>query len=260
MAFLEIDDLQKVSAAPRRADFSLAVGQGEFVSFLGPSGCGKTTTLRMVAGFETPSERASSASTAATSSLRPSQRNIGMVFQAYALFPNMTVADNVAFGMKVAGRPKAEIRSRVAEMLALIGLPDLGARYPFPALRRPAAARGAGPRARRQAARSSCSTSRSRRSTPRSASAAHRDPRDPARARHHHDLRHPRPGRGAVDVRPHRGDERRASPSRSAPRSRSTTTRHALRRDLRRHAQPRRRLSRCATAPGRSRAARTTSR
>jgi putative spermidine/putrescine transport system ATP-binding protein len=107
------------------------VGEGEFVSFLGPSGCGKTTTLRMVAGFETPNEGLIRIDGRDVVNLKPSQRDIGMVFQAYALFPNMTVAQNVAFGLKVAGMPRAQIDARVAEMLAIIKLPDLGARYPF---------------------------------------------------------------------------------------------------------------------------------
>jgi len=132
MAFLEISGLQKVYGETRVVrDFDLAVETGEFVSFLGPSGCGKTTTLRMVAGFETPSAGVIRIEGRDVVDLRPSQRNIGMVFQAYALFPNMTVADNVAFGLRVAGRPKAETAARVEEMLALIGLPDLGGRYPF---------------------------------------------------------------------------------------------------------------------------------
>jgi putative spermidine/putrescine transport system ATP-binding protein len=132
MAFLEISGLQKFYGETHVVrDFDLAVDTGEFVSFLGPSGCGKTTTLRMVAGFETPSDGVIRIEGRDVVNLRPSQRNIGMVFQAYALFPNMTVADNVAFGLRVAGRPKAETAARVEEMLALIGLPDLGARYPF---------------------------------------------------------------------------------------------------------------------------------
>jgi len=132
MAFLEISNLQKVYGTTHVVrDFNLDVAQGEFVSFLGPSGCGKTTTLRMVAGFETPSEGSIRIGGRDVVNLRPNQRNIGMVFQAYALFPNLTVAQNVAFGLKVAGAPRAEADQRVAEMLGLIKLPDLGARYPF---------------------------------------------------------------------------------------------------------------------------------
>lgn len=132
MTFLTIEHLEK-SFGPNRVvkDFNLAVEKGEFVSLLGPSGCGKTTVLRMVAGFETPSAGRIAIDGADVVRLRPNQRNIGMVFQAYALFPNLTVAQNVGFGLKVKGTPRAEIAARVAEMLALIGLPDLGGRYPF---------------------------------------------------------------------------------------------------------------------------------
>ncbi|SKA85783.1 putative spermidine/putrescine transport system ATP-binding protein [Thiothrix eikelboomii] len=132
MAFLEISNLQKDYAGNRVVEnFNLAVEQGEFVSFLGPSGCGKTTVLRMVAGFETPSAGLIRIDGKDVVNLKPNQRNIGMVFQAYALFPNMTVAQNLAFGLKVAGKSKAEIEATVKEMLALIKLEALGQRYPF---------------------------------------------------------------------------------------------------------------------------------
>jgi putative spermidine/putrescine transport system ATP-binding protein len=132
MAFLEISDLRK-SFGPLNVvqNFDLAVERGEFVSFLGPSGCGKTTTLRMVAGFEQPSAGAIRINGLEVTGLRPNQRNVGMVFQSYALFPNMTVAENVGFGLKVAKRPAAEIRARVEEMLELIKLPTLAGRYPY---------------------------------------------------------------------------------------------------------------------------------
>ena len=112
-------------------DFNLDVGTGEFVSFLGPSGCGKTTMLRIVAGFEEPSAGKVFVGGKDVTSLKPNQRNIGMVFQAYALFPNLTVAQNIGFGLKVAGVGKAEADARVAEMLNLIKLPDFGDRYPY---------------------------------------------------------------------------------------------------------------------------------
>jgi putative spermidine/putrescine transport system ATP-binding protein len=132
MAFLEINHLEKSFGAVHVVkDFNLVIEKGEFVSFLGPSGCGKTTVLRMVAGFETPSSGSIRIGDQDVTSLRPNQRNIGMVFQAYALFPNLTVAQNVGFGLRVAGKAKAEIEARVADMLRLIGLPGLGERYPF---------------------------------------------------------------------------------------------------------------------------------
>ncbi|MBP1807394.1 ABC transporter ATP-binding protein [Rubellimicrobium aerolatum] len=132
MAYLDILNLQKSFGANRVVrDFSLPIDKGEFVSLLGPSGCGKTTVLRMVAGFETPDEGAIRIEGRDVVPLRPNQRNIGMVFQSYALFPNLTVAGNVGFGLKVAGVAGAETRARVAEMLELIGLPEMGGRYPF---------------------------------------------------------------------------------------------------------------------------------
>jgi putative spermidine/putrescine transport system ATP-binding protein len=132
MTFLTLTNIQK-SFGPVKVvhDFNMAINKGEFISFLGPSGCGKTTILRMVAGFETPSGGSIVINDRDQSSLKPNQRNIGMVFQAYALFPNMNVFDNVAFGLKIAGKPQAEIRARVTEMLELIGLAHLGERYPY---------------------------------------------------------------------------------------------------------------------------------
>ena len=132
MSFLTISNLEKSFGANRVVkDFNLKVDKGEFISLLGPSGCGKTTVLRMVAGFETPTAGGISIDGQDVVRLKPNARNIGMMFQAYALFPNLTVADNVAFGLRVKGVPRAERDARVAEMLKLIGLPDLGGRYPF---------------------------------------------------------------------------------------------------------------------------------
>lgn len=132
MAFLEISNLEKSFGANHVVkDISLSIEMGEFVSLLGPSGCGKTTVLRMVAGFEVPTSGSIRIDGVDVIGLRSNQRNIGMVFQSYALFPNLTVAQNVAFGLKVAGVDKRETAERVKEMLTLIGLPDLHARYPF---------------------------------------------------------------------------------------------------------------------------------
>ncbi|MFT3689256.1 ABC transporter ATP-binding protein [Paenirhodobacter sp.] len=132
MTFLSLRNLQKSFGATRVVrDFNLDVEKGEFISLLGPSGCGKTTVLRMVAGFEVPTSGNIVIDGKDVTARRPNQRNIGMVFQAYALFPNLTVAQNVGFGLKVKGTPAREIAQRVEEMLALIGLPDLGGRYPF---------------------------------------------------------------------------------------------------------------------------------
>ena len=107
MAFLEIEHLEK-SFGPNKVvkNFNLKIEKGEFISLLGPSGCGKTTVLRMVAGFETPTSGSIRIDGQDVVGLKPNRRNIGMMFQAYALFPNLTVAQNVAFGLKVAGVDK----------------------------------------------------------------------------------------------------------------------------------------------------------
>jgi len=132
MSFLQLSQLRKsFDTTPVVKDFNLSIEQGEFVSLLGPSGCGKTTVLRMIAGFETPSAGSIRIDSREVTALRPNQRNVGMVFQSYALFPNLTVGENVAFGLKVKGVSRSERMARVAEMLDLVGLGDLGKRYPF---------------------------------------------------------------------------------------------------------------------------------
>jgi putative spermidine/putrescine transport system ATP-binding protein len=133
MAYLELDNVNKVFGKETVAvkDFNLDVEKGELVSFLGPSGCGKTTTLRMVAGFEVPTTGTIRIDGNDITNVPPNKRNVGMVFQAYALFPNMSVGDNIGFGMKVAKRPKNEIKERVDEMLDLIHMPGYEERYPY---------------------------------------------------------------------------------------------------------------------------------
>jgi len=112
-------------------DFNLDVERGEFVSFLGPSGCGKTTTLRMIAGFENPTTGKITIDDQEITDKAPNQRNVGMVFQAYALFPNMTVAQNIGFGLRVRKENQTAIKERVAEMLAIIHLENKGNSYPW---------------------------------------------------------------------------------------------------------------------------------
>jgi putative spermidine/putrescine transport system ATP-binding protein len=132
MAFLELTDIRKTFGATVAVEsFDLQVERGEFVSFLGPSGCGKTTTLRMIAGFEQPTGGRITLDGADITRRPPNRRNVGMVFQSYALFPNMTAAQNIAFGLKLRKVPRAEIDRRVRELLALIGLPGLERRYPY---------------------------------------------------------------------------------------------------------------------------------
>src|SRR5262245_63625164 len=122
--FLSVRNIRKAFANNTVVqDFNLDIGAGEFVSFLGPSGCGKTTVLRMVAGFEEPTAGTILVGGRDVTRLKPNQRNVGMVFQAYALFPNLTVAQNVAFGLKVAGAAKADADKRVKEMLDINKLP-----------------------------------------------------------------------------------------------------------------------------------------
>jgi putative spermidine/putrescine transport system ATP-binding protein len=131
MAFLDLNNINKVFTKFVAVDnFNLQVEKGEFVSFLGPSGCGKTTTLRMIAGFETPTSGEILINNTDITPVPPNKRKIGMVFQSYALFPNMTVADNIGFGMKVTGKEKSEIKARVEEMLNLIHMSEFINRYP----------------------------------------------------------------------------------------------------------------------------------
>ena len=132
MSFLSLTGVQKrFGATTAVQDFNLEAERGEFVSFLGPSGCGKTTTLRMIAGFEQPTAGRITVDGEDITHRPPNRRNIGMVFQSYALFPNMTVAGNIGFGMKVRKRPAADVKKRVGELLELINLPDRGDRYPW---------------------------------------------------------------------------------------------------------------------------------
>jgi spermidine/putrescine ABC transporter ATP-binding subunit len=109
---------------------SLAVAPGEFFTLLGPSGCGKTTTLRSVAGFVTPDEGQVAINGTVVTGVPPHRRQVGMVFQHYALFPHRTVAQNVGFGLRMQRVEKAEIGRRVQEALALVQLPGHGGRYP----------------------------------------------------------------------------------------------------------------------------------
>src|ERR1700712_1115621 len=132
--FLRIENLVKAFNGNQVVKgVNLAFNKGEFVTLLGPSGCGKTTILRMVAGFERPTSGTILVEGRDISPLPPNQRKVGMVFQAYALFPNMNVEDNVGFGLRIAGVPAEQRRARVDEMLKLIGLPPetFGKRFPF---------------------------------------------------------------------------------------------------------------------------------
>jgi spermidine/putrescine ABC transporter ATP-binding subunit len=109
---------------------SLDIQSGEFLTLLGPSGSGKTTTLMMIAGFETPSAGDIAIDGKSVVAMPPHKRNIGMVFQNYALFPHLTVAENIGFPLKQRGVPKAERTKLVGEALELVHLPGYGGRYP----------------------------------------------------------------------------------------------------------------------------------
>jgi putative spermidine/putrescine transport system ATP-binding protein len=130
MSYLDLIHLDKAfDEVIAVRDFNLQVEQGEFVSLLGPSGCGKTTTLRMVAGFETPDTGSIFLAGKDITSMPPNHRGMGMVFQSYALFPNMTAWNNVAFGLRIARLSTSEIKTRVAELLDMVGLSDVGHKY-----------------------------------------------------------------------------------------------------------------------------------
>jgi spermidine/putrescine transport system ATP-binding protein len=109
-------------------DVSIQIRKGEFFTLLGPSGCGKTTLLRLIAGFEMPTSGTILLDGADITDLPPNRRPVNTVFQSYALFPHLTVAENVGFGLTMQGRPKAEVKARVDEMLALVKLEAMAGR------------------------------------------------------------------------------------------------------------------------------------
>jgi len=130
-SYLEVRNLTKrFGDFTALGDVSLDVAEGEFVCFLGPSGCGKTTLLRAIAGLEPQSSGAIRQKGTDVSSLPPARRDFGIVFQSYALFPNLTVSDNVGYGLASRRQRRAEIARRVTELLALVGLQTEGAKYP----------------------------------------------------------------------------------------------------------------------------------
>ena len=129
--YLSIENLwKKFGDFVALREISLEVFESEFLCFLGPSGCGKTTLLRAIAGLDLQSTGTVSQAGVDVSNLPPAERDFGIVFQSYALFPNLTIERNVAYGLENAGRPKQEITARVAELLELVGLADQGKKYP----------------------------------------------------------------------------------------------------------------------------------
>jgi putative spermidine/putrescine transport system ATP-binding protein len=132
MALLEIRDLVVGFGGPKPAvdRLTLGVEEGEIVSLLGPSGCGKTTTMRAVAGLVTPDAGRIALAGRDITRVPANRRGVGLVFQSYALFPHLTVFENVAFGLRLRGDPAARIASRVAEMVAMVGLTGFEGRLP----------------------------------------------------------------------------------------------------------------------------------
>ena len=132
MPHLELKNLtQRFGSQTALDGLNLSVGKGELICLLGPSGCGKTTTIRLIAGFLEPSCGSVWIDGRDVTPLPPEQRNIGMVFQSYALFPHLNVFENVAFGLKAAKVPRPQIESRVQRALELVNLPSYGKRPVF---------------------------------------------------------------------------------------------------------------------------------
>jgi iron(III) transport system ATP-binding protein len=129
--YLRIRGLRKTFGAFTALErIDLDVHEGEFVSFLGPSGCGKTTLLRAISGLDVQSEGSISQAGRDISTLPVDRRDFGIVFQSYALFPNLSIRANVGYGLVASGRPRAEVSARVDELLALVGLADQASKYP----------------------------------------------------------------------------------------------------------------------------------
>ena len=130
-SYLRIDQLTKKFGSFVALDsVSLEVYEGEFICFLGPSGCGKTTLLRAIAGLDIQTSGTVHQADADISALPPSERDFGIVFQSYALFPNLTAEKNIAFGLENQKLDKSAVAKRVTELLELVGLPDQGPKYP----------------------------------------------------------------------------------------------------------------------------------
>jgi len=128
---LRLENLTKQVGGMTAVDHvNLEIEEGEFLCFLGPSGCGKTTVLRMITGFETVTEGKVIFDGKVINDLIPQKREFGIVFQSYALFPNMTVEENIAFGLKVRKVPQKTLAERVDQMLDLVGLRDWRNLYP----------------------------------------------------------------------------------------------------------------------------------
>ena len=188
---------------------NVEIEDGEFVILVGPSGCGKSTLLRMIAGLENITAGEIAIGERVVNNVAPKERDIAMVFQNYALYPHMTVRDNMAFALSLAKAPKAVIDEKVQRAAQILGPDAVPEPLSAAAVRRPAAARGDGPRdrarpagvpVRRAAVQPGCQAARAD---------ALRDQGTAPAADHHHGVRHARPDRGDDDGRQDRGDEQR---------------------------------------------------
>ena len=229
----------------------LEIAEGEFFTMLGPSGSGKTTTLRMIAGFEEPTAGTVELAGADVVGQPPYDRAVNTVFQDYALFPHMSVGENVSYGLRVARVPKDERARRRDEALGDGAALRLRRAQAERALRRTAPAGRARP-GDRQPPQGAAARRAARRSRPEASRAdADRAEDDPGRGGDHLRLRHPRPGRGADDERPdrrlQRGPDRAGEPAHRALRASA----ERLRRRLRRRLQPARARRRAVHDPPR---------
>ena len=227
MAEVALQDVDKVYSNGFHAvkDLTLEIEDGEFLVLVGPSGCGKTTALRMVAGLETITDGAITIGGRVINDMTPKERDIAMVFQSYALYPHLSVADNIAFGLRLRRMPQNVVQERIGVGSADARPDALSRPQAEAALRRPAPARRDGTRDRPRA--EGLPDGRAAVEPRREAARpdARRDREAPARPRHDDDLRHPRPGRGDDDGRPCRGHEPRRAPAGRRRRSGSTTSR-----------------------------------
>ena len=131
MSYLQLENLHRDFGTVKALNgINISLGEGEFLSLLGPSGCGKTTALRLVAGFDRPDQGRIVVAGKDVTGVPPNKRDMGMVFQAYSLFPNMTARQNVDFGLRIRGRDKTDRSKRVNDLLELVGLGQAADRYP----------------------------------------------------------------------------------------------------------------------------------
>ena len=236
MAGVTLDTVRKIYAGNVEAvkGVSLGIEDGSFCVLVGPSGCGKSTLLRMIAGLETISGGEVKIGERVVNQVEPADRDIAMVFQNYALYPHMSVYDNMAYGLKNRGTPKDEIEKRVKEAARILAIEPFLARKPRAVVRRPAPARRHGPRHRAQAAGLPLRRAALQPRRQAARADARRDQAPPAGSRRDLDLRHPRSGRGDDALRQARGDVRRPDRAGRLPRRRLSPPRDPVRGHLHR--------------------------